>query len=74
MPCEASLAKHSVRMRGEAVAMACHVGDMGSDRDDFLAIYKAQFGRIGYTGLFLKYNAAANPYFGHIWILIWPGL
>jgi NAD(P)-dependent dehydrogenase (short-subunit alcohol dehydrogenase family) len=58
--CEAVAA--SIRADGgEAVAMACHVGDMAQIETIFSNI-KAQFGRID----ILVNNAAANPYFGHI--------
>jgi NAD(P)-dependent dehydrogenase (short-subunit alcohol dehydrogenase family) len=58
--CEAVAA--SIRADGgEAVAMACHVGDMTQIETIFSNI-KSQFGRID----ILVNNAAANPYFGHI--------
>jgi NAD(P)-dependent dehydrogenase (short-subunit alcohol dehydrogenase family) len=58
--CEAVAA--SIRANGgEAVAMACHVGDMAQIETIFSNI-KSQFGRID----ILVNNAAANPYFGHI--------
>lgn len=58
--CEAVAA--SIRADGgEAVAMACHVGDMAQIETIFSNI-KSQFGRID----ILVNNAAANPYFGHI--------
>ncbi len=46
---------------GDAVAMACHVGEMAQIQQTFDAI-QAQFGRLD----ILVNNAAANPYFGHI--------
>jgi NAD(P)-dependent dehydrogenase (short-subunit alcohol dehydrogenase family) len=46
---------------GDAVAMACHVGEMAQIDDVFVKI-KQQFGRVD----ILVNNAAANPYFGHI--------
>lgn len=46
---------------GDAIAMACHVGDM-AQIDTIFANIKEQFGRID----ILVNNAAANPYFGHI--------
>lgn len=58
--CEAVAA--SIREQGgDAIAMACHVGDM-AQIDAIFANIQAQF-----TGLdILVNNAAANPYFGHI--------
>jgi NAD(P)-dependent dehydrogenase (short-subunit alcohol dehydrogenase family) len=58
--CEAVAA--SIREQGgEAVAMACHVGEMAQIDAVFDKI-KSQFGRLD----ILVNNAAANPYFGHI--------
>lgn len=58
--CEAVAA--SIREQGgEALAMACHVGDMAQIEQLFAEI-KSQFGRLD----ILVNNAAANPYFGHI--------
>lgn len=58
--CEAVTA--SIREQGgEALAMACHVGDM-AQIDQLFAEIKSQFGRLD----ILVNNAAANPYFGHI--------
>lgn len=58
--CEAVAA--SIREQGgDAVAMPCHVGDMGQIEQLFAEI-KSQFARLD----ILVNNAAANPYFGHI--------
>lgn len=52
----------SIRAQGgDAVAMACHVGEM-SQIDAIFANIKQQYGRID----ILVNNAAANPFFGHI--------
>jgi NAD(P)-dependent dehydrogenase (short-subunit alcohol dehydrogenase family) len=46
---------------GDAVAMACHVGEMAQIDNIFQQI-SDKFGRLD----ILVNNAAANPYFGHI--------
>lgn len=46
---------------GDAIAMACHVGEMAQIEQIFSDI-KQQFGRLD----ILVNNAAANPFFGHI--------
>ena len=46
---------------GDAVAMACHIGDLGQISQLFADI-EEQFGQLD----ILVNNAATNPYFGHI--------
>jgi NAD(P)-dependent dehydrogenase (short-subunit alcohol dehydrogenase family) len=46
---------------GEAVAMACHIGDMEALAKLFAAI-EARYGRLDV----LVNNAATNPYYGHV--------
>ncbi|MFT2091189.1 SDR family oxidoreductase [Paraglaciecola sp. 2405UD69-4] len=58
--CEA-VAKSIREDGGDAVAMACHVGEM-AQIDKIFADISEQYGRLD----ILVNNAAANPYFGHI--------